>query len=372
MLGYTDLLIDQHRDCQATLEPLSTIKRNGEHLLELIGDILDISRIEAGKMTIERISCSPASVVEEVRALVCAQAQVKGVTLEIEHDRRTPECIEADPTRLRQILLNLLGNAVKFTESGSVRLVTRFVYGFVPRLEFDVVDTGIGMTPEQMEHIFESFAQADASTTRRFGGTGLGLALSRRLARLLGGDVVLVESHPGVGTRFRVTIPTGPREGPRVFQDSQATSVQAALVPEIKAVVPLATSSDRRILLAEDGPDNQRLITLLLQKAGSQVVHVENGQLAVEAAMGALETGAPFDVILMDMQMPVLDGYEATRRLRDLGYAGRIVALTAHAMADDRAKCLAAGCDDYLTKPIDRKSLLEAVAGGTTVRSSPS
>ncbi len=356
MLGYTDLLIEEHRECPAVLEPLGTIKRNGEHLLELIGDILDISKVEAGKMTVERISCLPASIVQEVQTLVAPRAEAKSVALEVECDPRTPERIHADPMRLRQILVNLVNNAVKFTESGSVRLTTRFVYGLAPRLEFEVSDTGIGMTPDEVEHLFKPFTQADASTTRRFGGTGLGLALSRRLARLLGGDVVLVESRPGVGTRFRVTIPVGSR---RELQTANPPMEAAA--PETKTTPSSTTTRGSRVLLAEDGPDNQRLITLLLQKAGLQVVHVENGQLAVEEAMRAVEVAASFDVILMDMQMPVLDGYQAARRLRDLGYTGRIVALTAHAMADDRVKCLAAGCDDYLTKPIDRKRLLEVV-----------
>jgi CheY-like chemotaxis protein len=235
-------------------------------------------------------------------------------------------------------------------------------------MQFDIVDSGIGMTPEQVGRLFQAFSQADPSTTRKFGGTGLGLTISRRLAELLGGGVT-VESKPGVGSTFRVTISAGSLEGIKMIDASVATEPaapqEADADRDVEAVARKGGKAygqlDARVLLAEDGIDNQRLISFVLRNAGAVVRVVENGQLAAEEALVAREAGAPFDVILMDMQMPVLDGYEATRLLRKKGYSGPIIALTAHAMAGDREKCLQAGCDDYARKPIDRKGLITAI-----------
>jgi CheY-like chemotaxis protein len=300
--------------------------------------------------------------VAEVASLMRVRAQAKGLPLALEFEREIPEVIQTDPTRLRQILVNVLANAIKFTETGEVRLITRLVRAAgEPQLEFDVVDTGIGMSAEQVARLFQPFTQADASTTRQFGGTGLGLAISKRLAELLSGNIAVVKTQPGVGTRFRIAVATGPLEGVRMIEDpaSAATIIREAQTQT--ASVSASPLNGCRILLAEDGPDNQRLISHLLKRAGAWVAVVENGQLAVEAALAAQGEGRPFDVILMDMQMPVLDGYTATSRLRELGYKLPIVALTAHAMQGDRAQCLKAGCDDYATKPIERGKLIEAL-----------
>jgi len=232
-------------------------------------------------------------------------------------------------------------------------------------LQFDVIDTGIGMTEQQVGRLFQAFTQADASTTRKSGGTGLGLMISKRLAEMLGGDIT-VESKPGEGSTFRVTITTGSLDGVKMIADPLAATV---LTPETSAA-PSADQPvlhDCRILLAEDGPDNQRLIVHVLKKAGAEVTVKENGRLAADAALAAMnrrregDPERPFDVILMDMQMPVMDGYEATGLLRQKGYAGPIIALTAHAMASDRQKCIDAGCDDYANKPIDRRKLIETI-----------
>jgi Amt family ammonium transporter len=258
---------------------------------------------------------------------------------------------------LRQILVNLLGNAIKFTEIGSIRVVMQLVQeaGEETKLQFEVTDTGIGISEEQAALLFQPFSQVDASARRRFGGSGLGLAISKRLAGLLGGDVTL-RSVLGEGSTFRVTISTSsPNEwlAPGHLSDAAEACLATANVQR---------HLDCRILLAEDSPDSQRLIAFLLRKVGAEVALAENGKIAVDLAMAAQQKGKPFDVVLMDMQMPVMDGYEATGLLRSAGYVKPIIALTAHAMTDDRQKCLDAGCDDYVAKPIDRSRLFEAVA----------
>ncbi len=343
---------------------IGTIRRNGEHLLRIINDILDLSRVEAGQMRAERGPCHPAALLAEVQSLMAPRAAEKGLTLTMEYATPLPETIQSDPTRLRQILVNLVGNAVKFTDAGGVRVVARLVEpgssevdgAGEPLLQFDVVDTGIGLTADQIGRLFRPFTQADASTTREYGGTGLGLAISRRLARMLGGDIT-VESQPGEGSTFSVTITTGPLEGVARVDHAARSVPPESGTPARPPVVELTG----RVLLVEDGPDNQRLVAYLLERAGAVVTIAANGLLACEQAFAAADAGRPFDLILMDVQMPVMDGYEATRRLRAAGYRGPIVALTAHAMDSDRAQCLAAGCDGFLTKPIDRDRLLGAL-----------
>ena len=272
--------------------------------------------------------------------------------------------------RLRQILFNLIGNAVKFTEVGEIRIVTRLRQEerTPPLLQFDVIDTGIGMTDQQIAGLFQPFTQADASTSRRFGGGGLGLTISRRLANLLGGDIG-VQSQLGRGSTFSFTVDPGPLDDvPMLLDPAEAVAEGAA--GRRKPFYTKAPRLDGRVLLAEDGPDNQRLIAFLLQRAGADVTVAENGQAAIDAVVATTSSSdkvrgeypAGFDVILMDMQMPVLDGYTATRRLRSMGYSRPIIALTAHAMIHDRQKCLDAGCDDYLAKPVERSDLLDTVA----------
>ncbi len=359
ILGFSEVLLPSMTD-RDQLEAVATIKRNGEYLLNLINDILDLSKIEAGKLEAERIQCSPCQVLSEVVSLMRPRAIAKDLSLEIEYDQPIPESIQSDPTRLRQILINLIGNAVKFTEVGGVRVVARLVDADSdePKMQFQVVDSGIGMTEEQIARLFNPFTQLDASATRKHGGTGLGLTISKRLAETLGGSVT-VTSTPGKGSAFTVTVTTGPLRGVRLLDDP--TEAQVSRAPA-KMPNQFAARLDCRVLLAEDGPDNQRLIAFLLKRAGAEVAVAENGQLACDLARAAQDEGTPFDVILMDMQMPVMDGYDATGKLRKLGYAGPIIALTAHAMNADRDKCLDAGCNDYVTKPIDHKKLISVVA----------
>jgi signal transduction histidine kinase len=357
ILGYADLMVDHSQTPSERLDSIQTIRRNAAHLLALINDILDLSKIEAGKMTVEEVEMSPVQVVTDVAMLMRGRAAEKGLAFAVEYRGPFLRMCRSDPTRLRQILLNLVGNAIKFTQSGGVRIVCSLITcaeADQNRIRFDVIDTGIGLTNEQQSRLFGAFVQADASTSRKFGGTGLGLNISRRLAQMLGGDI-FIHSVVNEGSMFSVEVRTGP-----IAEGIQITSEEAmAMQPASRPVeAPLPSIDGARILLAEDGPDNQRLLTFVLRKAGAQVTLAENGRIALETALAS----RPFDAILMDMQMPEMDGYTAARRLRSNGYEGPIIALTANAMAGDRDLCLNAGCDDYATKPIDRRALLEAVS----------
>ena len=358
VMGYADLLLDPRVPSTERIGHIQTIRRNGEHLLSLVNDILDISKIEAGKMSVEAIATSVSQVVGEVASLMRVRATEKSLAFEVDYVGVIPETMQSDPTRLKQILLNLVSNAIKFTEAGSVRVVVRCnaPESAHPELMIDVIDTGIGMTQEEGRRVFAPFSQGDSSTTRRFGGSGLGLVISRRLANLLGGDIV-VESSPVRGSVFRLALPTGPLSG-AMLTHAPTEPILAPRPPRRVASLPASCC----VLLAEDGRDNQVLISTFLTKAGAAVKVVDDGRLAVDEALRASAAGKPYDVILMDMQMPVLDGYGATSALRTAGYAGPIVAITAHAMAGDRERCETAGCDDYLTKPVDRAQLVATVA----------
>ena len=359
IIGYADLLLDPTLGPSERVNHVQTVRRNAEHLLALVNDILDISKIEAGKMTVESIATSPSQIVVEVASLMRVRAVEKKLAFGIEYVGAIPETIQSDPTRLKQILLNFVGNAIKFTAKGGVRIRVRCdpPEASAPRLTIEVSDDGIGMTDEEVKKVFTAFTQADASTTRKFGGSGLGLTISKRLAEALGGEVS-VESEPGRGSLFRVAVPTGPLTGVRMEEGR----VEAGMASAQAARTGVSLPASCRILLAEDGQDNQVLIATFLVKAGATVKVVENGQLAVDEAHAALAAGMPYDVVLMDMQMPVLDGYSATSKLRMTGYRGPIVALTAHVMAGDRERCESAGCDDYLSKPVDRARLTATVA----------
>jgi PAS domain S-box-containing protein len=357
ILGYADLL--ETPDLTSTQRDnfLQTIRRNGHHLLKLINDILDLSKIEAEKVVLEQIACSPGQLISECAGLIRGEAENRGLRFSVELAEPLPEVIYTDPTRLRQILNNLLGNSLKFTHTGSIRLLVHVKPGAgEPQLFFEVVDTGIGLRPEQLARLFQPFTQADSTTTRKFGGTGLGLAISRRLAQMLGGDIS-VTSVAGQGSRVTFWMPMH-------VAPPLAAAVSSA--PAAAPTSPLALAAEGQpltgsILFAEDGPDNQLLIRHVLQRAGAAVTVADNGRIAVEKALAADQAGTPFDLILMDMQMPELDGYDATRLLRQKGVRTPIVALTANAMSGDREECLAAGCNDFATKPIDVPDLLAII-----------
>ncbi len=359
ILGFSEVLMESELTPEQS-DAAEIIRKNGDYLLGIINDILDLSKIEAGKLEVERIECSPAQIVNDVVTLMRVRANAKNLALDVEYDGQMPHTIFTDPTRLRQILINLLGNALKFTEVGGVRLAVRLrnAGGDEPELVFEVIDSVIGLTDMEIGRLFKAFQQADTSTTRRFGGTGLGLTISKRLATMLGGDIT-VASTPGKGSVFTVTINTGPLDRTSL---ENVTAKNRRLPDGVDKSLPSKVELDCRVLLAEDGPDNQRLISFLLRKAGAEVVVAENGKIALQQALAALDEGNPFNMILMDMQMPIMDGYTATSKLRETGYQGSIVALTAHAMSADRSKCLDAGCDDYVTKPISRDDLISLVA----------
>lgn len=361
ILGFAEQLASDSTGSAEQLSAAHTIHRNGRHLLQILNDILDFSKIEAGKMTVKPAECRLTDILCEVGSLMQCLADSKHLACEIALDGSIPEHILTDATRLRQILLNLIGNAIKFTPKGEVRLLVgqRRDNDDGRILEFDVIDTGIGMQPDQLDRLFNPFEQADTSSTRAFGGTGLGLTISRQLARRLGGDIT-VESVFGKGSVFHLSIPTPWAEGEvstiAVGQSYLPTDADGDGKVRTKIVLDQA-----RILVAEDGLDNQRLISLLLRKAGADVTMVQNGQEAIASVFQAEGLGTPFDIVLMDMQMPVMDGYTATRQIRDAGGTLPIIALTAHAMSGDQEKCLAAGCSGFATKPIDREMLISVI-----------
>jgi signal transduction histidine kinase/CheY-like chemotaxis protein len=353
MLGYADLLADPEQSNKEREQCIRTIRRSGEHLLSILNEILDLSKIEAGQMSVEVADCSPVQLVEEVYSLMQPRALELGITLRTVHEFPLPRTVSVDPLRLKQILLNLVGNAIKFTPGGEVMLLMSLKDG---ELSLAVRDTGVGMSPEQVERIFQPFTQVDGSTTRRFGGTGLGLSISRRLAEMMGARID-VESREGEGSTFTLRLPIGGVDPRRLASD-----VEEAVVTHCP-ITPGPVRLSGRVLLAEDGPDNQRLIMTFLRRAGADVVLAETGREAVRLALEAWRAEAPFQLVLMDMQMPELDGYAAARLLRARGYDGPILALTAHAMPGERERCLAAGCEDFLSKPIVRQKFLEMCRG---------
>jgi PAS domain S-box-containing protein len=354
ILGFTELLrrgVNSKPQADAYLEAITS---SGRHLATLIDDILDLSKIEAGHMEFERTRCSPHEIITEVLSVLRVRAQEKGLSLECVWTSGVPQTIVTDPVRLRQLLMNLVGNAIKFTERGGITLLATVTPDSPePRFVIEVHDTGIGIPANRIHSVFSPFEQADSSITRRFGGTGLGLAIARYIAEGLGGQIT-VESKPGHGSVFRVTLATGPLEDV-CFLDSPPTEAFAS-ASQPAAAHPVALPP-ARILLAEDGETNRQLICIVLEEAGAIVECADNGARAVELA-----TSEHFDLILMDMQMPVMDGYTAARQLRKCGCQLPIIALTAHAMRGDREQCLAAGCSGYLPKPIDIDELLRTVA----------
>ncbi len=360
ILGYAEMLSLEAAHDRALVEEYSaTIRRNGDHLLSIINDILDISKIEAGKMEVERIETDPRAVVREVIGLMGVRASGKAITLEVDIDEAVPAMIVCDPVRLRQILTNLVGNAIKFTELGSVSV--RVLAG-AGQVCFEVEDSGIGMSETQMARLFGAFEQADSSTTRRFGGSGLGLRISQRLAWMMGGDLT-VRSTQGVGSVFTCTLPL-----------ETAPARPAASGPGVRDAVPSPGGrlDGLRVLLAEDGPDNQRLIAFHLRRAGAEVSIARHGLEAAEM-LGwdgrAFPAEPAFDLLVTDIQMPEMDGYDLARLVRRSGLPLPVVALTANAMSGDAQRCLDAGCDAYASKPIDRERLIGVCVAAVRDRS---
>jgi signal transduction histidine kinase/CheY-like chemotaxis protein len=366
ILGHADLLQepDLAADPAHVARASASIRRSGRHLLGIINDILDLSKVEAGRLEVEQIPTDTEPLVREAIDIVRPAADARGLTVDLDPASEIPASIRTDPTRLCQVIVNLLGNAVKFTETGSVRVLLRCDRAS-ERLSIGIIDTGIGMTEEQRQRIarFEPFIQADQSTTRTHGGTGLGLRISHLITEALGGHLD-VTSTPGEGSTFTATVATGPLTGVSITTPATADTdadVDVDASPPAPPTPPTPKSgghrecplANRHVLLAEDGPENQVLIRFHLERAGARVTVAENGQVVLDHLLHRADPSAPpVDLVLMDMQMPVMDGYEATRTLRAAGCVLPIVAVTAHAMAGDEQQCLDAGCSGYLSKPI--------------------
>jgi len=351
ILGYADMLSRQQLSTEDRLRHARTIHRNGQHLLSIINDILDISKIEAGKMTVERVRTHLPQLLNDVAALTRVRAAEKNLAFEIVLDGKVPSYVATDALRLKQVLVNLIGNAVKFTLTGGIKVrVSSHSQIMSTVLQFDVIDTGIGMTAEQLARVFEPFSQADQSTTRKFGGTGLGLTISRRLAMALGGSIS-VQSSLGKGSSFSIWVDAGSCEG-----EPLVDSVDLADVA-IEPAVECNQKFNGNVLLAEDGEDNRELLTVMLNDAGVKAELAENGVQAVELA-----SANRFDLILMDIQMPELDGEGAMQQIRARKIETPIVALTANAMAEDRARYLDLGFNDHLAKPIVSSDFLKLLS----------
>ena len=354
ILGFADLLrrgVDGG-DARLRQDYLEIISTSGKHLLTVINDVLDLSKIEAGRLEVECIPCSPHQVISEAVSVLKVKAAEKGLNLSYHWDGPAVRTIESDPSRLRQLLINLIGNAVKFTERGSVEVTGRLVkVDGSYRMQVNVRDTGVGIAADKLEEVFNPFAQADASVTRRFGGTGLGLAISRHIAEALGGSIS-VSSQVNQGSLFSVTIDPGE------IADESLLAVPPAVEPaSFDSGAESISLFPGRILVVEDGETNRKLIRIMLQRQGLDITEATNGIEGVKLALSG-----DFDVVLMDMQMPLLDGYSAAAQIRAQGSRVPIIALTAHAMSGDEEKCLSAGCSGYLTKPIDENRLLRKLA----------
>jgi signal transduction histidine kinase len=358
IIGFADLLQREVDPDSSKATYVEIIRNNARHLLDLVGEVLDLSKIEARKFDLASTEVFLFHEIGLVFDILRSKAKEKNLSLELISSPNVPEIIFTDPTRFRQILINLMGNAIKFTHHGGVKLIVSLCPSGL--LQLSVVDTGIGIPAAQRELIFDQFSQAKMPSAKNHEGTGLGLTLSRELARLLGGDIILSESEEGKGSHFDIFLNPGSanRNHERPASTPPPMQHMDGHLPSLQGI---------RVLLAEDGIDIQALYERILTYEGADVEVVENGEEAIRAA-----TSQHFDIILMDHRMPILDGLEATTRLRALGYASPILALTANATKEEREASLAAGCNDFLCKPIDSITLCESVAkwGATKLQAS--
>ena len=353
IIGFADMLRRQPDHAQRA-DWIQQIHASGEYLLALVNDLLDLSKIEAGEVTLEQLTVSPLAVLNSVEQFMAPLADAKGLALVLEGRGEVPEAIQCDPVRLRQILLNLVGNAIKFTARGSVRIVVWHEPADSEArscLYVEVQDTGPGIAPDELERIFERFSRARAGAVRAE-GAGLGLEISQRLAQLLGGEIT-VRSQLGEGSCFTFALPLQGIGGDSLV-DTQVHDIRAFAT----APTPEVDLTGVRILVVDDHPPNRMLMRALLEDRGAVVEEAGDGEAGVRLALQRSEAGAAHDVVVMDMRMPTLDGYGATRQLREAGYRRPVIALTASAMAGDEARCLDAGCDAYLSKPLNPPHLL--------------
>lgn len=351
IIGFAEHSLDPALPEAERQASLKTVVNSGDHLLNIINDILDFSKLEANSLEIEKIAMDPLQLAIEVKALVSPLADKKGLPVQLDYEFPLPMAISSDSMRIKQILINLCSNAIKFTDNGAITITLAFDRER-NKMIYSVKDCGIGMSAEQIERIFDPFKQADSSITRRYGGTGLGLHLSSKLAQLLGGELT-VSSQVNVGSEFKLSLAAGDvQENELIHSQEQLNSH-----PVSEVAPPVVGKLKGRVLLAEDNENNQRLITLYLRKMGLQVSTAMDGAQAVRLARAG-----NYDLVLMDMQMPVLSGVDAVRQLRERGYSQTIIALTANASQEDRRQCLEAGCQDFLTKPITSERLYHTLA----------
>lgn len=347
IIGFAELLKEPGLHHELHKQYLDIIARSGNALTVLIDDILDLSKVEAGCLTVEKMSVSIGELLSDIVSLFSEKTRLKGIVLSIESSPEVPDRILSDPSRLRQILINIVGNAVKFTQTGSIKVSVsvRLDQKDARQICFRVTDTGAGLNQEQQNRLFAPFSQGDESTTRKYGGTGLGLVLSRRLAQALGGDVVLECSESSIGSTFCVSAEL------LIDENKYGPALQASTPSNMPQSL-----TGLHLLVVEDAPENQILLSRILNKRGAQVTLANNGREGVEKALAG-----SFDLVFMDIQMPVLDGYAATKELRAHGYEVPIVALTAYAMEEERQRCLAIGCSAHLSKPIDPLLVVETI-----------
>ncbi len=364
ILGFTEVLRRSgSRNTDDAAKHLDVIHSSGKHLLNLINDILDLSKVEAGRLEAEMLATAPHRIAVDVVRTLEDRAEQKGLDLLLEFPQALPATIPCDPARLRQILTNLIGNAIKFTEQGSVKLILTLDRA-AATYRLEVKDSGIGIPADKLESVFEPFVQAEASTTRRFGGTGLGLTISRGFARAMGGDIV-ARSNYGHGTSFCLSLPAGNIDDVEMLKPSALRESLTAPVQQV--VIARWAFPPARVLVVDDGSENRQLVRVLLEEVGLHITEAENGQVALD-----LFADQDFDLVLMDMQMPVMDGMTATARLRECGFKLPIVALTANVMKGFESELAAGGFDGYLAKPIDVDALLSDLAarlGGKAVDS---
>lgn len=355
MMGFAELMGDAHNSESDRTSALQAIMRNGRQLSKIIDEILDLSKVEAGKLELEEEEIDVLGFIADVTTLLSLQAKEKGIDLRIEPNGLLPKTIRTDGTKFRQILINIIGNAVKFTSRGAVTIsVSSELNAQDSILRLTITDTGPGLDQAQQSRLFQPFVQADSSTRRRFGGTGLGLVLSRRLAQLLGGDLRLQWSRPDVGSCFEISINIGAAKNLKLTEsfNSQSTSrtqsIQSQSVPRLDG---------KKILVVDDAPDNRLIVQRFLTHAGAHVAHAEDG---LRGAKMALESD--FDLIVMDIQMPEFDGYQTIGYLREHGFDKPVLALSAHAMREDRERSLASGFDEHMSKPVNRQELLSRIS----------
>ena len=359
IVGYADLAARASTSLEDRIRMCTRIQRSADFLLGLINDILDISKIESRKMAVQLGAINLTELVSDAVMSLNWIAQDKGIEIAVVYASEVPSQVLSDATRLRQILVNLMSNGLKFTSEGGVTITVSYDQPQEEKkagtLRLQVRDTGIGIRPEKIKELFAKFTQVH--TDGKYGGTGLGLAITRHLARLLGGDVE-VESVWGEGSTFTVSLPV-------TIPEQAEVVAEGAAKPVVEEQVEAKVRPGTRVLVADDNEDNRQIFRLVLEDARADITVVENGQLALDEVAAAEQRGEPFELVLMDMNMPVLDGYDATRSLRKQGARVPVVALTAFSMATDRDKCLAAGCDGYLTKPIRPEVLIREVARRT-------